>query len=124
MSANPPLGSVDRPSDCWDWLTRDDVTRFALWAFERAKADSKPPPDQPFASIEGDLWCDRETVAEALCELFEMKVKAHAHAHGLGLGPYAADAERCLLNENPVSTTVRSGPPGGPALAGPWGGVL
>lgn len=83
------------PSDCWDWITREDVTRHALAAFEMARRESFPPTGQRFLDADGCVWSGRETFAETLADCFAMRIKDMAH--GYGFGDFAPEAKRLNL---------------------------
>jgi hypothetical protein len=103
---------VQRPQDCWDWLTREDVTRMAARAFELARAECFPPAGERFMQ-DGMPWSGRDSFAIDLALVFELQVKNEAHRLGIDRGDFVQDAARLLRwigkreasAETPVSTT-------------------
>ncbi|ASI67949.1 hypothetical protein BA022_04780 [Diaphorobacter nitroreducens] len=72
------------PSDCWDWITREDATRHALAAFEMARRECFPPEGERFLDADLCAWCNRETFADLLADCFSMRIKAMAYGYGFG----------------------------------------
>ena len=94
FNSRPIFEQEKNPSDCWDWITREDVTRHALAAFEMARRQCFPPSGERFVS-DGLPWTGRASFAEDLADCFSMRIKAAAHDYGLG--DFAPEAKRLLL---------------------------
>lgn len=99
LNSRPIFDSEKRPADCWDWLTREDVTRHALAAFEMARRGCFPPAGERFRDAEGLAWSGRATFADDLADFFSMRIKAMAH--GFGLGDFEPEARRLVLCTQP-----------------------
>ena len=93
-----PLGSILRPSDCWQWLPPDEVCRHALAAYYRACRDCEPPAGVPFMVPDPDGREQAQPFAspaffvEALSELLSLRLAAAAEQ--AGVGGYAGCVER------------------------------
>lgn len=85
MSPTPHVWPTEkRPSDCHDWLTREDVVRHALAAYEMAcKSASVRPPGRRFVSFEGVPYYTRECFGDDLVYLFEKRVKGSGYELGV-----------------------------------------
>ena len=98
LHSRPIFESEKTPSDCWDWITREDVTRHALAAFEMARRQCFPPAGERFIA-DGVAWTGRESFAEDLADCFAVRIKAAAHDYGIG--DFAPEAKRLLLWTKP-----------------------
>lgn len=85
------------PSDCWDWITREDVTRHAFAAFEMARKSAVPPSGGRFLDETGYPWSGRDSFLEDLIDCFSMRIRSVAYGHGLG-EHYGPAAERLKLS--------------------------
>lgn len=71
-----------RPSDCWAWITPQEIVGHALAAFYAACRAIEPPPDQPWLA-DGAEWADRETFLGELNAAFTQRINAQAIALGI-----------------------------------------
>lgn len=72
-----------RAADCWDWISAEDVVRHALAAYTLARKAMNQPPGRRFAEQDGSTWSTRESFADDLALLFEMRVKAEGYQLGV-----------------------------------------
>lgn len=85
-------------SDCWRWLSADDVCRHALAAYYRACRDCQPPPGVTFMVPDPDgidapaSYASPASFAETLIELLALHIAAAAET--AGVGAYASCVER------------------------------
>jgi hypothetical protein len=94
----PALRAEQRPQDCWDWITREEVTRMALVAFEMARKNARPPIGERFLDpSDGVAWSGREDFAQNVSSLFELQVKAEAHRLGIAGDQYADEVRRLAI---------------------------
>jgi len=95
MSPTPRTWSKEkRPTDCFDWITPEDVCRHALAAFCLARESAKPPEGRRFVGPDGDLWSGRLDFVDTVTVLFEMRIKTEAYQ--LGLNPDWANEAKML----------------------------
>jgi hypothetical protein len=80
-----------RAQDCLDWLTREDVARMSLQAFEMARNASRQPVGQRFV-VDGQAWSSRDQFAEDLAFVFELQIKNEAHRLGIDRGEFLQQA--------------------------------
>jgi len=99
LNSRPIFETETNPADCWDWLTREDVTRHALAAYEMARRECSPPAGERFVDAGGLPWTGRASFAEDLADCFSMRIKAMAH--GYGIGDFAPEASRLQLWSQP-----------------------
>jgi hypothetical protein len=102
MSPTPRIWSPEqRPADCFDWLTPEDVVRHALAAYYLAcRTVRELPPGRRFVSFEGVSWATRESFGDDLVYLFEMRVKAEGYQ--LGINPdWSREARMLQKAERP-----------------------
>lgn len=71
------------PKDCWDWITPEDVCRHALAAFVMASQSMRQPGGQSFVDNEGVPWASRQTFADNLALLFELRLKTEGYQVGV-----------------------------------------
>lgn len=71
-----------RPEHTYDWITADDVARFAIMATAHARRAARPPAGERFVH-DGVAWSTRATFAEEVAETFTRLVKAHAWQQGV-----------------------------------------
>jgi len=84
MNATPRVWRDEkRPADCWDWITAEDVIRHALAAYPLARKAMEQPPGRRFAEADGTAWATRETFADDLALLFEMRLKSEGYQLGV-----------------------------------------
>lgn len=84
MSPTPLVWKTEkRPADCWDWLTPEDVCRHALAAFVMATQSMRQPAGQRFVDNEDAPWALRETFADNLALLFELRLKTEGYQLGV-----------------------------------------
>ena len=92
-----------RPQDCFDWLTREDVTRMAMRAFEVACAGCRAPAGTRF--MDDDVaWQSRAGFAHDLAQAFGLQVKNEAHTLALDGGQFEADAAMWLRWNAPAAS--------------------
>lgn len=103
LNSRPIFESEKTPSDCWDWITREDVTCHALAAFEMARRQCFPPVGERFIA-DGLAWSGREAFANDLADCFAMRIKATAYDYGLG--DFAPEAKRLLLWAKPCNASA------------------
>lgn len=72
-----------RAADCWDWITAEDVIRHALAAYTLARKAQAQPPGRRFAESDGSTWATRQSFADDLALVFEMRVKAEGYQLGV-----------------------------------------
>lgn len=70
-----------RPSDCWDWITPDDVVRHALAAFYAASRHVESS-DGPWWE-DGQPWSSRADFRDALAGMFMQRINVFALAQGV-----------------------------------------
>lgn len=72
-----------RAADCWDWITAEDVIRHALAAYTLARKAQAQPPGRRFAESDGTAWASRQSFADDMALVFEMRVKAEGYQLGV-----------------------------------------
>ncbi len=108
-----------RPADCWDWITPEDVCRHALAAFVMAAQSQKQPDGERFIT-DGVPWAGRQTFADNLALLFELRLKTEGYQLGVEQD-WQAKARQLQKwqqgSEHPkVSTTLPVAPMAGTAM--------
>lgn len=81
--------TIRRPRETWDWLTVEDVERFAFAAFFEACRRQSPPAGEPFV-VDGSPWATREDFRDALVDLFAQRVNLLAIERGVIGAPGSA----------------------------------
>jgi len=76
-----------KPSECWDWISQQELLALAARAFKRAKAECRPPPGQSFVS--DPPWSSAEDFCDNLTRLLVLHVQAAAHGAGIPNNEYA-----------------------------------
>jgi hypothetical protein len=71
-----------KASDCWDWLTRDEMQHIAAIALKDARRSCRLPPGETWTDG-GAPWSDPATFTETLIRLLTLRVRAHAHGAGI-----------------------------------------
>lgn len=93
MSAYTALPPENRPQDCWDWISPEEVTRMAMIAFQTARRNSRPPNGQRF--VEEDMpYASREDFARNLALIFEVQIKTEAYSLGIGRACFEDEVRR------------------------------
>lgn len=75
-------------SDCWDWITPEDVLEQALAAFYAACREQNPPPGEPFLEHENGRdypWSGRADLRGAIAGLFVQRLNALALKRGVSV---------------------------------------
>lgn len=71
-----------RVQQCWDWITPEDVVRFAIASIAMSRRACVPPAGEPFYA-DGSPWVGRHDFAAHLVSAFELQVKTRAYELGI-----------------------------------------
>lgn len=81
--SRPPVRVV---SDCWDWITREEVAALAVAAFEAACLARTPPDGEPFLEMEEGRehpWTSRGDLCAAIPGLLAQRLNVLAIERGV-----------------------------------------
>lgn len=73
-------------SDCWDWITPEDVVEQALAAFYAACRHQNPPTGEPFLTHDEGReypWAGRADLRGAIAGLFVQRLNVLARERGV-----------------------------------------